>query len=293
MVPIMKKRISFTVLVLSALLLIAAAPLSAAPDISVILDGQTLSFDVPPQLVNGRMLVPLRAIFEAMGASIDWDGDTQTVTATKDGSVVVLTIGSASPMIDDKIVAIDQPGIIVDGRTLAPLRFVAEAFGGTVIWDGSTQTALITKPVDKPATLTDSSEEAYENEITAVGIVFPLEYIGKYTIIQHSIDSFSVYHTATYELMKEKDPKREYGTLFWIYRMELASTSEEDIGIMNELAIPLFKTDEFAYYMRMPTGADYDESDPEPWQTTEYKDLSYNNHELIVRIAESAYPLSS
>ena len=107
------------------------------------MDGKTLSFDVPPQVVNSRTLVPLREIFEKMGASIEWDGDTRTVTATKGGTVVVLAIGSNSPTINGQAVTIDQPGIIVDGRTLAPVRFVAEAFGGTVSWDGDTRTASI------------------------------------------------------------------------------------------------------------------------------------------------------
>ena len=115
------------------------------PVIKVIVDGKTLAFDVPPQIVNGRTLVPLRAIFEEMGAEIEWDPDTQTVTATKDDVVVVLIIGDASPTVNDEVVELDQPGVIVDGRTLAPLRFVAEAFGGTVDWDGPSQTATITK----------------------------------------------------------------------------------------------------------------------------------------------------
>ena len=139
----MKKRILFTVFVLSMLLLIAAAPVYAAPEVTVILDGKTMTFDVPPQIVNDRTLVPLRAIFEGMGASIEWDGDTETVTATKGNTVVVLTIGSTSPTINGSVVTIDQPGIIVNDRTLAPLRFVAEAFGGTVAWDDNSQTASI------------------------------------------------------------------------------------------------------------------------------------------------------
>ena len=114
-----------------------------ASDISVIVDGKTLSFDVPPQITNGRTLVPLRAIFEEIGAAIEWDGDSQTVTAVKGETVVVLTIGSHTPTINGETVTIDQPGVIVNGRTLAPLRFVAEAFGGTVEWDGETQTASI------------------------------------------------------------------------------------------------------------------------------------------------------
>ena len=115
----------------------------AASYIKVILDDDELFFDSPPQLINGRTMVPLRAIFEAMGAHIDWNGYTQTVTAVKDDTIVVLTIGNTSPTINKQIVKIDQPGIIINGRTFAPLRFVAEAFGGTVDWNDKTQTAYI------------------------------------------------------------------------------------------------------------------------------------------------------
>jgi hypothetical protein len=118
-------------------------PVETPDGISVILDGTPLSFDVPPQIINGRTMVPLRAIFEAMGATIEWDGATQTATATRGNTIVVLTVGDASPTVNGMVVPLDQPGIIVGGRTLAPLRFIAEAFGGTVEWDGATQTATI------------------------------------------------------------------------------------------------------------------------------------------------------
>lgn len=113
--------------------------------INVLIDGSPLAFDVPPQMINGRTMVPLRVIFEAMGAGIEWNSSTQTVTATKDGTVVILTVGNTSPKVNGKAVSIDQPGIIVDGRTLAPLRFVAEAFGGSVNWVAAENTAYITK----------------------------------------------------------------------------------------------------------------------------------------------------
>jgi len=114
-----------------------------SPPISVLLDGSPLVFDVPPQLINGRTMVPLRTIFEALGAEIKWDDATQTVTATKDDTVIKLTIGSTSPTVNGKVVTIDQPGVIVDGRTLVPLRFVAEALGVTVNWDGATSKVTI------------------------------------------------------------------------------------------------------------------------------------------------------
>ena len=115
-----------------------------APEIKVTLDGAVLSFVVPPQIINGRTMVPLRAIFEAMGAEVDWDPDTETVTATKGDVVVILTIGDTAPTVNGEVVELDQAGVIIDGRTLAPLRFVAEAFGGDVDWVEATKTAVIT-----------------------------------------------------------------------------------------------------------------------------------------------------
>jgi len=144
----LKKVFSFTLA--SMFCLVLAVPVFAtgeaqgADQITVIVDSKVLDFDVPPQNVSGRILVPLRVIFEEMGASIVWDSDNQTVTATKDDTTVALTIGDISPTVNGGIIPLDQPGIVVDGRTLAPLRFVAEAFGGSVVWDGETQTATIT-----------------------------------------------------------------------------------------------------------------------------------------------------
>ena len=145
----MKKRISLLAIALTIFIITSAVPSFAADEeVTVILDGRRLSFDSPPQIVNDRVLVPLRVIFEAMGATVEWNNNTQTVTATKDSTVVVLTIGDVSPMINGQEVSIDQPGIIVEGRTLAPLRFVAEAFDGTVLWDGNTKVALIAAGTD-------------------------------------------------------------------------------------------------------------------------------------------------
>jgi len=109
----------------------------------VIIDGRHLSFDVPSRIQNGRLLVPARAMFEAMGAVVDYDDKTQTVTATKNETTVVLTIGDLSPTINGNAVHLDQPGVITNGRALAPLRFVAEAFGGRVEWDAEIQTARL------------------------------------------------------------------------------------------------------------------------------------------------------
>ena len=136
------KKILSVLLVLSFLVTLPVAAFAAAGEVSVEFNGEKLSFDVPAQIYNGRTLVPLRAIFEKMGAEVDYEDGV--ATATKGDTVVVLTIGDSSPTIDGVVVPIDQPAIIVNERTLAPLRFVAEAFGGSVEWDPASSTASIT-----------------------------------------------------------------------------------------------------------------------------------------------------
>jgi N-acetylmuramoyl-L-alanine amidase len=114
----------------------------------VILDGRQLTFEVPPIIENGRTLVPLRAIFEAMGASVNWDNNTRTVTSVKGTTTVVLSIGSTRPMVNGQVSPLEVAAKIKNDRTLAPLRFVGEAFGGKVDWNNSTRTITITSPTN-------------------------------------------------------------------------------------------------------------------------------------------------
>ncbi|HCF70069.1 MAG TPA: hypothetical protein DER33_00495, partial [Syntrophomonas sp.] len=104
---------------------------------TVILNGQKLFFDVPPLIENGRTLVPLRAIFEAMGAKVYWDAAARKVTATKGNTTVVMPLYSTKPTINGVVYTLDVPTKIVNNRSLAPLRFVCEAFGGKVTWNGN------------------------------------------------------------------------------------------------------------------------------------------------------------
>ncbi|MDD4561996.1 MAG: N-acetylmuramoyl-L-alanine amidase [Syntrophomonadaceae bacterium] len=130
----------------------AAVPALAIPNSNpagvpqVIFDGRQLTFEVPPIIENGRTLVPLRAIFEAMGASVSWDNNTRTATSVKGTTTVVLPIGSTRPTVNGQVWPLEVPGKIVKNRTLVPLRFVGEAFGGKVDWNNSTRIITITSP---------------------------------------------------------------------------------------------------------------------------------------------------
>ena len=133
----------------AGLLLLAATSGLAA--IQVELDGRPMSFDVAPTQVGGRTMVPMRAIFEALGADVEWNDYTQTVTATRPPTEVQLTIGAAEALVNGRTVALDVPAMIQRGSTLVPLRFVSEALGAEVHWSEARQlVSIFTSGVPNP-----------------------------------------------------------------------------------------------------------------------------------------------
>ena len=129
-----------------ALMIMLVSPVFAQ-NIQVNLDGSPLSFgSVPPANVNGRVLVPLRGVFEALGAQVDYQASTRTVLAAKGNTNLRLQIGSATAFVNGSPVLLDVPAQVVLGRTLVPLRFVSEAMGAQVAWNPGTQTVSITSP---------------------------------------------------------------------------------------------------------------------------------------------------
>jgi hypothetical protein len=116
------------------------APTSA----SVTLNGQPLTTSVPPMVQNGRTLVPMRDIFEALGATVVWNPGDSSIVAQKDSTRVWLQIGNSTARVDNRNVWLDQAPIISNHSTLVPLRFVSEALGAQVAWDGSRRLVSIT-----------------------------------------------------------------------------------------------------------------------------------------------------
>jgi len=134
----------------SALLLARNASASGSA-IQVTLDGRPISLDVPPQVIDGRTMVPMRAIFESLGALVTWDSSSQTVTAiTSTGKIIRLTVGSRTIYIDNVANIIDAPAQIVDGRTMVSMRLVAQAMGLDVEWVPSTRSVTIETPESFP-----------------------------------------------------------------------------------------------------------------------------------------------
>lgn len=113
--------------------------------IRVTLDGVPLTFDQPPVNINGRVLVPMRSIFEALGAVVTWDGVQREVTGTLEGKVIRLRIGNTEASLNGKPVILDVPAQIINSRTLVPVRFISESLGTKVEWDQQGQTVRITR----------------------------------------------------------------------------------------------------------------------------------------------------
>ncbi|MBE7053619.1 MAG: hypothetical protein E7391_05015 [Ruminococcaceae bacterium] len=139
----MKKIIS---LVLCLVMLVSCFSFSAfaQDEISIIINGKKLTMDQSPIIVEGRTLVPLRAIFEALGAKVEWDDLSKTATGIKDGNEIKIQINNAVAKVNGKDVTLDVPAQIVNSRTLVPVRFISESLGLKVDWDDATKTVIIT-----------------------------------------------------------------------------------------------------------------------------------------------------
>jgi len=122
----------------------APPPTPASPsEISVELDGEQLEFDVPPMIVNDRTMVPFRAIFEALEMEVEWDDVNRVAIGENENFRIELPIGSYTAYVNGEPVALDSPAMIYGGRTLVPVRFIAEATGANVDWNPETQTVMI------------------------------------------------------------------------------------------------------------------------------------------------------
>jgi peptide/nickel transport system substrate-binding protein len=158
-----------------ALIFGGALPATAAQPITVMIDGRPQTYDQPPVVVDGHTMVPLRAIFEALGAAVRWDGATQTVTATRGTRTVTLTIGEAQALVDGRPITLAAPAQIIGERTMVPLRFVGEALGAEVQWLQQSSTVDITTNVGGTVTFAMSSEPEHLLPILAINSsVYPL-----------------------------------------------------------------------------------------------------------------------
>jgi hypothetical protein len=106
-------------------------------------DGQAVELDAVPTIVNGRTMVPVRFIGEALGASFLWEEATRKVTYLYRETQIEIFIEQEQAFVNSHPITLDAPPFIVTGRTLVPLRFVSEHMGAQVAWDEETRTVSL------------------------------------------------------------------------------------------------------------------------------------------------------
>lgn len=168
------KKIVSGICVIAMLMTMAVLPAQADDNIKVLLNGQEIAFDVPPQIINGRTMVPMRAIFEALGYEVEWNGEKQSISAINQQTdiYVLLLIDNKymivcpySEMLEndgsanyaaEHMQELDQTPTIIDGRTLVPVRAISEASGYDVQWDGNTRTVTIGGKTNQSFTISNN-----------------------------------------------------------------------------------------------------------------------------------------
>lgn len=96
-----------------------------------------------PVIENDRTLLPVRAVIEAMGGTAEWKEEERTVVLTKDDTIIQLTVGSNTALLNGEEYILDTVPVVINDRTMLPIRFVAEGFGYKVDWDGDTMTVTL------------------------------------------------------------------------------------------------------------------------------------------------------
>ncbi len=172
-----------------------SAESNSQPPISVTLDHAPVIFDQEPIMVNERTLVPVRAIFEAMGATVAWNANTKTVTSILGDTTVIMVVGNTVMTVNDVPKSLDVPAQIHGDRTLVPVRAVSESFGADVKWISETRTVEI---------ISEDFQERLSNihhfgcvkklasETQESTVAFGLEYFDDYNVVEYAPDGTDI-----------------------------------------------------------------------------------------------------
>ena len=163
---------------------------------SFTVNGVANTLDSPPVIKNSRTLLPIRAIVEAIGGTVSWDGTEKKVTVSLGSNTIELWIGKSNAKVNGIDTPIDSTNSkvvpeIINGRTMLPLRFVTESLGCDVQWDGTTNTVTITYPKPSSATIADGDNLLLGNPSNAVhSISSPDNYLmdSGYYILSYNRD---------------------------------------------------------------------------------------------------------
>lgn len=134
----MKKLLNVGLIALLMLLLTTMVAAEEIDDITIYVDNELVVLDTIPVIRNDRTLVPLRGVLEKLGATVDWNKDTKQVIVKNDVMEILLETDNNAVLVDGRVNFMDTKSLLIDERTLVPLRFLAETLGYDVTWSGKT-----------------------------------------------------------------------------------------------------------------------------------------------------------
>lgn len=174
----MKKKIT-AILLIFVILAQFTVTCIADNNVSVVLNGNTLSFDVPPTIIDGRTMVPMRVIFEELGYTIEWNEIFQYVIATNNDTKLQISIGSHTVEKWGKkyeTYETDVAPCIIDGRTFVPVRIISELSGCNVNFDAENRAVIITKGTSNTPSKSIFNDK-YKSTVTPVPVIPPAPVI--------------------------------------------------------------------------------------------------------------------
>jgi len=196
-----------------------------ASDITAVYNGEMIWFDTPPMMVNDRVMVPMRAIFERLGATVEWNQEDRTATAYDSDTLVHVTLDSDTMWVNGNAVKLDAPAMIKNGRTLVPVRAVAEAFDNNVFWGSKSNRVYITdyaivdllgEPITTIERLFGGDYEFDDRSISDIKMIyypdnrFPgtIQYSAKRGIIYGNLNGFCKIADGVYYSTSAEDYKK-------------------------------------------------------------------------------------
>lgn len=211
--------------------------------INIRINDYFISFDVAPQLINDRTMVPMRAIFENLNARVDWDEATASATAIRTGTTIKITENSSTASVNGKEVILDSPAVIIDDRFLVPIRFISESFGAEVKWDDISQTVFIYMDEEKKKEIkadTFLPQIDIPNALTVHGILQSGDD-GDGNSIQNTLDG----KMGTRWAVQETEGVVPYGIF------DLGETHK-----LDKIALAFYKGDSRTYYFSVEVSED-------------------------------------
>lgn len=139
----MNKRLSSLFITIALSLNTFGLTSCAASEISVIMDGNKMQLNEQPKIVDGRTLLPVRDMFEALDMEVTWNGETLSVHAANNTDSIDLTVGANEFYKNNSVLSLDVPAAVYNDRVFIPARAVSEALDRTVRWDEKTRTVYI------------------------------------------------------------------------------------------------------------------------------------------------------